>query len=95
MDQLVELASGALIVVVGQAQLRAMTASRSDDRRQLFERSIGEHLRIIGDAGTQLTGLVRRVDRRSVAVRVVGAEVRMPLDQIDEVWQGRRLLARW
>ena len=94
MELLLKGVAAGLVLLVARAQVQVLREAAPDQRR-LLESRIGQHLRIVGGAGPQLKGLVRRVDRHAVSLRVVGAEVRVPFDQIAEVWQGRQLLARW
>jgi len=95
MELLLKGVAAALVVAVSGAHLRVARSRMHDHRRHVLEGCIGQHLRLVGGGGAPLKGLVRRVDRGSVAVRVVGAEVRVPFDQIQEIWRGRQLLARW
>jgi hypothetical protein len=97
MDQVMQLVSAALVIVMAHAHVRTVSLGGPHrDRREVLEARIGQHLRFVDGGGSrQLQGLVRRVDRRAVAVRVVGSEVSVPLSAIDEVWQGKQLLARW
>ena len=89
-----QLVSAALLVVLAIAHLTRMPAHPSSHRRSFLERHVGAHLRLVGGDGP-VEGLVRRVGRQGVAVRVRGDEVSVPFERIAEVWEGRRLLARW
>jgi len=89
-----QLVSAALLVALAIAHLTRATRHPASHRRSLFEHHIGAHLRLVGGDGP-VEGLVRRVGRQGVAVRVRGDEVSVPFERIAEVWEGRRLLARW
>jgi hypothetical protein len=93
MELALKLVAVALLVLLSPLQFRFTTRRPADRRRDLLTGAIGEHLTVIG--ASPVEGLVRRVSRRDVELRVTGAEVRIPLDQVREVWSGRRLLARW
>lgn len=94
MELALELISTALLVVLATAHVRRVPTNPFRHHRTMLERHVGTHLRLVGGE-TPVEGLVRRVSRRDVAVRVRGTEVSVPFDRIAEVWEGRRLLARW
>jgi hypothetical protein len=95
-ELVLKLVAAALLVALCPAQVRAALWRPTDRKRAVFKGRVGQHLALVpATAGTPIEGLVRRVSRHDVEVRVVGAEVRVPLEQVREVWEGRRLLARW
>lgn len=87
-------AAGLLVLVVGPAQVGVTVRRMADARRDLLTHLVGRNLTLVPAAAQPVEGMVRCVSRRAVQVRTAGAEVAVPLEDVREVWEGRRLLAR-